>query len=496
MRLKTLTLLLFTFLAAPAFSQTRTNDDVMVLTLQESINRAIKNNISVRQTELQVLSNQVALTQSKADFAPSLNANTSVSYSVGRTINQFSNEYVDRPVQQQNMGLTTNLPLFTGLQRLNTLKQNRVDLQGSQFDLEASKDQVTLNVIQAYTQILFNLELLETAELQRQTTELQLQRTDKLVEAGSLPVANRLQLEAQLASDDLNVVNAENDLELARLNLKQLMQLPESQPIEIVIPELPDPSLDILPPSATAVYDAAVQQWASIRGTALQVESARYGLAVAKGGHYPSISLSAGIFSQYSSIAPDQIPRAGTENITQVIPTGNFLEVPGGLIPDVPGGTRIPVLTETQIPNEFTENTYLNQLDFNFRRFVSIDMRIPIFNNWQVRSGVANARLNLESARLEEINQQNQLRQTIEQRYLDARVQAKSYTANLQRVASLEEAFRNTETRYRIGAIDAVDFNQAQNDLNQAESDLIRAKYNYIFSLKVLDFYQGNLLEF
>jgi outer membrane protein len=496
MRLKTLTLILFTFLAAPVFSQTDPSEDVLVLSLQESIDRAIKNNINVRQTELQVLGSQVALTQSKADFAPSLNANTSVSYSVGRTINQFSNEYVDQPVQQQNMGLTTNLPLFTGLQRLNTLKQNRVDLQGNQYNLEASKDQVTLNVIQAYTQILFNLELLETAELQRRTSELQLQRTEKLVEAGSLPVANRLQLEAQLASDELNVVNAENDLELARLNLKQLMQLPESQAIEIVIPQLPDPSLDILPPSAAAVYEDAVQQWAGIQGTALQVESARYGLAIAKGGYYPSISLSAGIFSQYSSIAPDQIPRAGTDNITRVIPTGDFLEVPGGLIPDVPDGTRIPVFTERQIPTEFTENTYLNQLDFNLRRFVSIDMRIPIFNNWQVRSGVANARLNLESARLEEINQRNQLRQTIEQVYLDAKVAAKSYAANLRRVASLDEAFRNTETRYRVGAIDAVDFNQAQNELNQAESDLIRAKYNYIFSLKVLDFYQGRPLEF
>jgi len=496
MKLTTLTLAFSIFFVFPAFSQTEANDDPLVLTLQESIDRAIKNNINVRQTELQVLGSQVSLTQSKADFAPSLNANTSVSYSVGRTINQFSNEYVDQPVRQQNMGLTTNLPLFTGLQRLNTVKQNQTELQGSQYNLEASKDQVTLNVIQAYTQILFNLELLETAELQLQTSELQLQRTEKLVEAGSLPVANRLQLEAQQANDELNVVNAENDLELARLNLKQLMQLPESQPVEIVIPQLPDPSLDVLPPSAAVVYEEAMQEWASLQSTQLQVKSARYGLEIAKGGYYPSISLSAGIFSQFSSIAPNQIPRSGTENIDRVIPTGNFLEVPAGLIPDVPGGTRIPVLTETQIPSEFTDNTYLNQLEFNLRRFVSIDMRIPIFNNWQVRSGVANARLNLESARLEEVNQQNQLRQTIEQVYLDAKVAAKSYFANLSRVASLEEAFRNTETRYQVGAIDAVDFNQSKNDLNQAESDLIRAKYNYIFSLKVLDFYMGRPLGF
>jgi len=492
-----LTLAFCIFLVTTAFSQTQpTSQEVLQLSLLESIDRAIKNNIAVRQTQLQVLGNQVSLTSSKLDFAPSLNASTSASYSVGRTINPFSNEFVDQPVQQQNMSLNTNLPLFTGLQRINAVKQNQTDLEVSQYNLEASKDQVTLNVIQAYTQILFNLELLETSRLQLQTSELQLQRTEKLVEAGSLPIANRLQLEAQLANDELNVVNAENDLELARLNLKQLMQLPESQAIEIIVPELPDPSLDALPPSAALVYDEAIRQWAGVQSTQLQVQSARYGLAVAKGGYYPSISLSAGVFSQYSSIAPDQIPRAGTDNITRVVPTGDFLEVPGGLIPDVADGTRIPVLTETQIPSEFTENTYTNQLDFNLRRFVSIDMRIPIFNNWQVRSSVANARLNLESAMLDEIDQQNQLRQTIEQVYLDAKVAAKTYFANQRRVASLDEAFRNTETRYQVGAIDAVDFNQAKNDLNQAESDLIRAKFNYIFSLKVLDYYRGLPLGF
>lgn len=490
-----LSLLFIFFYATVTFAQT-TEDDPLVLSLQESIDRAINNNISVKQTELQVVGSQVALKQSKADLLPSLNASTGISYSVGRTINQFTNEYVDQPVRQQNMGLNSQLTLFNGLQRLNTIKQNKINLEGSQYDLEASKDAVTLNVIQAYTQILFNIELLETAEFQLLTTQQQLQRTEKLVEAGSLPIANRLQLEAQQASDELNIVNAENDLELAYLNLKQLLQIPESESIEIIIPELDAPTSAELPPSAGVVYEGAAQSWANLQSAELQVNSARYGLAIARGGYYPSLSLSAGLFSQYSSIAPDQIPRAGTENVTSVIPTGDFLQVPDGLIPDLPGGTRIPVLTETQIPSEFTDNTYWNQLDFNLRRFISLDLSIPIFNNWRVRSNVANAQINLEGARLEVINQRNQLRQTIEQVYLDAKAAAKSFEANDKRVASLQEAFRNTETRYQVGAIDAVDFNQAKNDLNAAESDLIRAKYNYIFSLKVLDFYQGKPLDF
>ncbi len=489
-------LLLIFFYATNGLAQSVETTDTLVLSLQESIDRAIKNNVSVKQTELQVVGTQVALRQSRADLLPSLNASTGVSYNVGRSINQFTNEYVDQPVRQQNMGINTQLTLFNGLQRLNTIKQNKVNLEGSQFDLEASKDMVSLNVIQAYTQILFNLEFLENAQFISQTSGLQLQRTKSLVAAGSLPRADQLQAEAQQANDELTIVNAENDLELAYLNLKQLLQLPESQPIDIVIPELPEPSEFTLPESAASVYEQTVEQWANLQSAELQVESARYGLSVARGGYYPTLSLSAGLFSQYSSIAPPQIPKAGTENITRTVPTGDFLIVPEGFVPDQPDLTRVPVWTETDIPSEFTDNTYLNQLDFNLRRFVSIDLNIPIFNNWRVRSNVANAQINLESNRLEVINQSNQLRQNIEQAYLDAKAAAKSYDANERRVAALQEAFRSTDTRYQVGAIDVVDFNQAKNDLSAAESDLIRARYNYIFNLKVLDFYQGKPLDF
>ncbi|MFP4090568.1 MAG: TolC family protein [Cyclobacteriaceae bacterium] len=491
-RQTTLTLAFIFFFSLLSLAQENTP---LVLSLQESIDIALKNNIDIRRGGLQVVSSQVELRRSKADFLPSLNANTGVSYNVGRSINQFSNEFVERPVQQQTMGAQAQLPLFTGLSRINTLKQNKVELERDQEDLKAIRNAVTLNVIQAYTQILFNMELLEVAEFLLQTTELQLQRTTKLVEAGSLPQADRLQLEAQLASDELNVVNAQNDLELARLQLKQQMQLPESQAIELLIPELEVPSLDALPPSAVAVYENALRTWPELQSAELQVSSARYGLSIARAGYYPRLSMSAGIFSQYSSVAPPQIPRAGVENITRVIPTGNFLLAPDG-IPGIPADTRIPVLTETQVPAEFTDNTYLNQLEFNLRRFVSVDLNIPIFNNWQVKSNVANARINLELAQLNVIDQENQFRQTIEQVYLDARAAAKSYFAIERRVSSLREAFRNTEARYEVGAIDAVDFNQSKNELNQAESDLVRAKYNYIFSMKVLDFYQGLPLDF
>lgn len=489
--------ILFFFISLLSLKAQNTNAShaPLELTLQECIDYAIRNNINVKHSKLNVLADQVALRQSKSDLLPSLNGNSNFSHNVGRTINQFSNEYVDQPVSQQSVGVSTEVVLFNSFRKLKTIKRNKNNIVISQSNLEATENDITLQVINAYMLILLNKELLATTRFQLQTRELQLNRTRKLVQAGSLPEADALQLEAQLASDELAVVNAENDLALAQLQLKQILQVPYEQFFEIVVPEVDVPDEEALPSSADVVYREAVNTLPSIRSAELQIMSAQYDVSIVKTGYYPSLSLSAGIFSQYSSIAPSLIPVPGTDNVSQILPTGDFLIAPAG-IPDIPAGTRIPILTETEVPNAFTENNYFSQLDFNLRRFVSISLNIPIFNNWQVKANVANAQIGLDRAELDAVNQRTQLRQTIEQAYLDAKSAAKSFFANQRQVESLQTAFRNTEIRYQAGGIDAVDFNQAKNELNTAESNLVRSKYNYLFSIKVLDFYQGKPLNF
>ena len=487
-------ILAFLLISQSALAQTGDEPTDFQFTLSESIDYAIKNNLSVRQSQWNVLSSEVALRQAKLDLIPSLNANTSLSYSVGRTINQFTNDYTETPVRQQDMGVSAQVTLFNGLKKLNTIKRNRNNVAVSGLDLEATKDNITLDVITAYTQILLNTELLETAKFQLLTTQSQLERTRRLVEAGSLPQADVLQLDAQLAQGETAVVDAENNLALAQLQLKQLLQIPADQSLEVTTPEVEIPETQLLPASAEAVYAEAVATLPAIRSADLQLNSAEYDIAIAKADYYPSLSLLGALGSSYSSVAPSQIPKSGVDNKTVQRPIGFFIlpsDLGGG-----PGGTQIPVLTEIQEPLELTENTYLNQLDFNFRRYVSLSLNIPIFNNWQVRSNAAYAKIGLENARIDALNQRNVVRQNIEQAYLDAKSAAKSYTANQRQVASLQEAFKNTEVRYQAGAIDAVDYNQAKNQLNSAESDLVRTKYNYVFSLKVLDFYQNKPLDF
>ncbi len=464
-------------------------------TLSECVDYAIKNNLTVRQSGWDVLQSEVVLKQSKADLLPSLNGNTDLSYSVGRTINQFTNDYVEEPVQQQSMSLVGRITLFEGLRRLKTIRQNESDVLVNELGLAATENDITLEVVGAYTQILLNQELLETAELQQLTTEGQLQRTRRLVEAGSLPQADALQLEAQLAQGETSVVNAENDLALAQLRLKQLLQVPSEQALEIIVPEVEVPETALLPASAEAVYEGALNL-PGIRSADQQIISAEYGIDVAESGYYPTLSLVGALSSNYSDAAPAVIPRSGAATVAEQVPIGFFITPVdlGGFA----AGSPVPVLRETQVtaPGETVENTYVNQLDFNLRRFVQLSLNIPIFNNLQVRTNVATAKIGLERAQLNALNQRNVVRQNIEQAYLDAKSAAKSYEATQRQVAALQEAFKNTEVRYQAGAIDAVDYNQAQNDLNGAESDLVRTKYNYIFSLKVLDFYQGKPLNF
>ena len=483
-------------LSFPIFGQSDSTAVDFRFTLSECIDYAIKNNLTVRQSSWDVVQSEVALKQSKADLLPSVNAGTNLSYNVGRTINEFTNEYIEAPVQQQNMNLVGQVTLFEGLRRLKTIRRNQSDVLVNELGLEATKNDITLEVVGAYTQILLSQELLETANFQQLTTEGQLNRTRRLVEAGSLPKADALQQEALLAQNETSVVDAENNLALAQLRLKQLLQIPAEQSLTIVDPEVDAPEADRLPASAEGVYEAAAGRLPAIRGADQQITSAEYGIAVAQAGYYPSITLAGGLSSLYSDAAPAFIPRSGAATVTERVPIG-FLETPVPL-GDLAAGTQLPVFRETQItpPEEIVENTYFNQLDFNLRRFVQLSLNIPIFNNWQVRSNVANAKIGLEQAQINALNQRNIVRQNIEQAYLDARAAAKSFAATRRQVAALQEAFKNTEVRYQAGAIDAVDYNQARNDLNGAESDLVRTKYNYVFSLKVLDFYQGKPLDF
>jgi len=428
-----------------------------VWTLQECIDYAFKNNIQVRQTELGVFRDEVNLKQAQYNRLPNLNAFTGGSNNVGRSVNPFTNIIVDQDVTSQNVGVNSSITLFNGFNQTNTINQNRANLAKSEYDLEDIKNNTALNIVNFYLNILLAAEQYKNALLALETSQVQLDRTQKQFNAGAVAQQNLLQVKQQMANEELNLIRAENTVELAKLSLKQALQLPASTMMELEIPEITAPAETWLMLNLEDIYNSALSL-PSVKSAEAQLESAEYGVSVARSGKYPSLTLSGGLNTAYSSIAPDLFP-------------------------------------DPSSPSGFKENTYFNQLDFNMRRFVSLNLNIPIFNRFQNNSNVHLAKLSLDNAMFQTSAVKNQLRQNIEQAYYDARAAAKTYFATEKQVEALEESFRNVEQRFNIGATDPIEYNQIKNDYNRALNDLIRAKFDYVFKLKVLDFYQGKPLE-
>jgi outer membrane protein len=487
---KLFTVITFSLIAKLAFAQGGGNAEAW--TLQECIDYAIKNNIQVKQSELNMAQRDVELIRSKADLLPSLNSNSNLTYNVGRSINPFTNQFEERPVTGHNYGLNTNVVLFNGMQKINSIRRSNIEKEASWFDYEATKNNVSLNISATYIQILFNKEIYENAKKRLEVTQQQLERTEKLVMVGALPQANLLDLKAQKASDELAITNAENQLDLSYLQLKQLLQLPMSRNLNIVVPPV-EVDRVVYPESADQIYTYAVDNQPAIKAAQFRVKSSNYSLEMAKANRMPTLTAFAGLSSLYSSLAPNEILRIGAPT-QPFYPTIGYVIAPDGSpTNEVRSRNAIPVPIDQ---NDVVPNTYFNQLDFNFRYFMGLSLNIPIFNGYQVKTSIANATINQERARYTEIDAKNQLRQNIEQAYNDVRAAAKRYYSTLNRVESLQEVFRSNQQRLEAGVINAVDYNIAKNNLDIAESELIQAKYDYIFKMKVLDFYTGKPLTF
>jgi outer membrane protein len=454
------------------------------LTLPECVDIALKNNLNVRRSIYNVQVANVNLFQSKMNFLPSVNGGGSYSWNFGRSLNPVTNSYIVRNGNAINAQLSGSLLLFNGLRLQNTFRQNKKDFDASNADMQKAKNDVIVNVVTLYINVIFNKELLGTNKYQLSSGLQQLERITKQVAAGALPKSNQLTQEAQVATFEVNVINQENALNLSMLQLKQAMQVPASELMDVVIPEIALEDL-ILEATPDQIYAESIKTMPEIRSALLKVQSAQLALAAAKGNLYPRLSLNASAFSNYSSFSRDQnIPTGETIlNTNQPVAMAQYM------------GVNVPVYGYQSIT---TAGTYTEgeQLKDNLAKQVSLQLTIPIFNNWSVKGNVERAAIQTEVARLNEIQAQNTLRQTIESAYNDAYAASKTYAANLKQVSAREEAYRMVLQRFDIGAANFVEKQIAENDLFQSRSDLTRAKYNFIFRKKILDFYQGKQIEY
>ncbi len=462
-------------------STTATANLAPVMGLQQCIDLALQNNIQVRQGQIQVQGNELQLRQSKFNQLPTLNGFVSQGLSSGRNINPGTNAFVDQAVRSNNFQLSTSVPIFQGFQLKNQIAQNQTNVQASSKELAATQNNVALTVIQQYLNVLTGAEQLEIARRQVEATQAQLDRTQKLVNAGSLPEANLYDLRAQIANDQLAIVNAQNSVDLAKLALLQAMNLPAGQAFEIEYLRLPDPTTDTYTATAQQVYDVALNNQPQIQGADLRTEAARRQIEIARAGLYPRLLLNGSLSSLFSNVGLQRRIPNGTVRVPQTV-----------ILPD---GSSQQIFF-TQDSYNFESYSFPDQLRNNLNRSLQVSLNVPIFNQRFSRTQILNATLQQQNAQLNADNIRLQLRQQIETAYTNLNTSLNRYRATQIQVTALEQALRVAESRFNAGALNGTDYSLAKTNLDRARASLVQAKYDYVFRTKILDFYQNKPLTF
>ncbi|GAA4446895.1 TolC family protein [Nibrella saemangeumensis] len=455
--------------------------------LRQAIDIALQNNLTVKQGQLQVQNSDLQFYQAKMNRIPTLNAFGSQAFSSGRNINPTTNTFVERAVSSNNYQLSTSVTVFNGFAIQNNIKQTDLFLQSSEESLKATQNTVALTVVQNYLNVLNNEDQLDIARRQVEATRGQVERTQRLVNAGTVAEATLYDIRAQLANDELAIVNAQNNLDLAKLALLQTMNLPGTGSpgaIEVERIQFDDPAVAPYTASPQQVYETALGIMPEIKAAELRVKSDALGIDVARASMYPSLTLNGNLSTLYSSVGLQRLVSDGTL-IQQPVP-GLFVNM---------NGTPQQVF-QTQQGGTFVPYAYGEQLRNNLNRSVSLNLRIPIFNNMQARTRVTSATITKQNSEIAADNARLQLRQQIEQAYTNMLASANRYRATQVQVASLEQAFRAAESRLNAGALNSVDYNIAKTNLDRSRANLVQAKYDYIFRTKILDFYQNKPLSF
>lgn len=408
--------------------------------LQKCIDYALTNNIVIKQYQLNTEYQQNQLEQARYDRLPSLNANVSQGVNFGRN-EMLDGTYDNYTTANTNAGVSTNVLIWKGGVLNKTILQNEYSFKSSLEDLQKAKDDVTLNITSAYMDILFARELIKVAETQVEQTKLQIERSQKLVEAGKVAEGVLLEVQAQLARENLDLVNKKNNLTIYYLNLAQMLELDDYTNFEIEVPELPEMKAQVSLATSGEVFGKAVEVRPEIKKAEYELKGAEVQLELAKTGSMPTLSANAGISDYYSAF------------------------------------TGAP--------------SFDDQVTGNIGEYVGVNLSIPLFSKFQNRTNVANSKLQIQNSELDLENTKKTLRKQIEQAFTSATAAMERYNANKVAVKSMEESFRYIEEKYNVGRVNSVEYNDAKTNLAIAQSNLIQAKYEFIFRSKILDFYNG-----
>lgn len=444
--------------------------------LQRCINFALENNLSIKQAELTVALSSENLNQSRLNVLPSVNGSANQGYNYGRSIDPLTNQFVTDAVESSNFGINTAVVLFSGFQKLNTIRQNKYQLLADKNYLEKIRNDISLNVVTLYLQVLYTQELIKVNEGQLAVSQEQLRRAEKNVAAGAITQGDMLAIKAQVAQEEMNVGNAQNQHILAYINLKQILEFPQKDSLLIQEPQ----TVKVAPlakEDADEVYKMALQTQPDIDRVGFALKAAKKGLQAARGSMSPRLTLGTNLSTGYSS---------GRQQVTGTRYLG--MDTIG-----ITANSQDYVLQPAFLP--IIERTpFREQINQNISQTISLSLQVPLLNGWQIQSGIKRAKINLKNAEIAAQLAKNTLQKTVIQAIADARGAEQRYLATQRTVESLLASFGYTEQKYNVGLINSLDYSIAKNNLAKAQNDLLQAKYDFIFKNKIIDFYLGNAL--
>lgn len=448
------------------------------LTLKQCVETGIASNLEVLQSELLSKTEEINRRQSKLNMLPNLNGSATHGSNQGRSIDPFTNSYINQQYSFASYGLSSGVIIFNGFSLQNAVKQYSLSYEASKMDWQQVKDNLTINIILAYLQVLNNEDLLMQTQSQATLSKNQVDRLEALNKEGAIAPSELFDLKGQYANDELNIINTKNALESAKINLCRLMNIPYDKNIELE--KINTGSFALVYENAPdKIYEVALQQFPLVKAVDLWKQSAEKAVKVARGQLFPTLSFNGNASTNYSSAASQSV----FINTTDVTST-DYVTV---------NSVQYPVIKRVSNFNS-QKITYGDQLNNNLFSSFSLNLRIPLFNSLQQRNMIKLAEIRLKNNELIANSTRTVLQQNIEQAYINMTTASDRYKVLFDQVNSYNESFRAAEVRFNAGVGNSIDYLTAKNNLDRSNINLIAAGYDLVLRMKILDYYQGKQL--
>ena len=470
MSLKTTLYILLCLFCSVVFSQEITK----TYTLNDCIALALENNLDLKTSILSANTARINFKQSKANILPALNGNYNIGVNNGRSIDPFTNDFINQELTFSNARLNLDATIFNGFRLLNTAKLQRLNKQASEMEIEEAKQTLILNVTLAYLQVLNNRDVLALAKKRIEATNKQFKRQENLYNEEVGNPADFADIKGQKTIDETAILISESALKNAKLNLTQLLNLKADIDIETTDVLLDFERYNL---SSEEVFNDALKNLATFKARELRLEASKKGVSVAKAQFTPEISFFGQLNTNYSSVA-----ETFTETGASIVDTGDFVTM---------NGQDIPVQNnQSQFIGE--QISYQDQFDNNLNTVVGLSVQIPLFNGFRAKNNVALEKIKVEESIIELERTEQQIKNAIEQVHFDTQTAYKRHNSLLVQVEAFEESFRINEIRFNNGASNFLAYITSKNNLENAKTNLTNTKYEYLLRVKILEFYRGN----